>query len=314
MKTILQYFKLLSTKYYLYVGLLPWLLDFISTFFPEKYRFSIPFSFSLIWLIIAFFISSYHIWEEEQQKNKFPKIIIDYDLSNDNSIYLEIKNIGNDYAKNIKTKFTPNIKNLQNKKINDNNFLKNIFQLSPSKSVRFFFGTFFDDKYLQKFNIDIEYTNLDGLLKFKEKQILDFSSFIDSSPKINETNLILVGLNNISENLKSQNSTFKEINKVLKNGINIRNLDLNNYSLDEISIIFKNILMAGNNQDLWLYPYIYDTKQIVKVFRDKLLAKNKLSIKDKKILEQLNIINTDDKRFFESAVEELKKLYSERKN
>ena len=309
----LQYLKLVFTKWYLYLGLLPGFLDFISVYLPEKYSFNIPVLYSWIFLGLVFLCVNYQIWNDEQRKHKSPKVIIDYDLQTFNIIYLEVKNIGNDYARNIKIIFDPNIEIGNNQKINDKNFLKNISQLSPNQNVRFFFGSFLEDKYLQKFNIKITYNNLEERQSYTEKQILDFSSFIGLSPQKKDSDEIVKELNNISKYLKMQSDNSKKANEILKTGISVRNLGLQNYSLSELQFLLKNIIENGNKEDLWLNPYIYDTKQIIKCFREKLLSKDKLDKNQKVILQHLNsihkyqfVIGSNDK--FNNTISELKKL------
>jgi len=316
MKSFFKYLKLLFTQWYVYIALIPEFLDFVSTYFPKKYHFQIPVFYTWLFLIIVFVYANFRIWKKALYKNKAPKIIIDYDLSSFNVVYLEIKNIGNDYAKNIKITFDPNLED-KGEKINDKKFLKNIPLLEPTslnqnKKIRFFFGTFFEEKYLQKFNVKINYSDIDGKNNFSELQIIDLSSFIGTSPQKPE-NEIVKELKNISKHLKDSKDNSKKAIETLKNGINIRNSNLNNFSFDEIKFVLKNILQYGNEEGLWLNPYIYDTKQIIKLFREKLLAKKELDNNDKKILEQINIlhkyqfhIGSNDK--FKTAIKELNKL------
>lgn len=317
MKSFFEYLKSLVTQWYVYIVFVPELLDFISAYFPKKYHFQIPILYTWLFLVIVFIYANFRIWKKALYKNKSPKIIIDYDLSSLNIVYLEIKNIGNDYARNIKVTFDPNIEDKQKNKINDNNFLKNIPLLEPislnqNKKIRFLFGTFLEDKYLQKFNVKISYFDIDEKNKFSEDQIIDLSSFIGTSPHKPESR-IAKELKNISKHLKDSKDNSKKIIETLKNGINIRNSNFNSFSFDEIKFVLKNILQYGNAEDLWLNPYIYDTRQIIKSFREKLLAKKELNDDDKKILEQINILHKYQFHIgsnveFNNATEELNKL------
>jgi hypothetical protein len=316
MKSFFEYLKALFTQWYVYIVFIPEFLDFISAYFPEKYHFQIPVFYTWLFLVIVFVYANFKIWKKALYKNKSPKVIIDYDLSSFNIVYLEIKNIGNDYAKNIKITFDPDLKD-KGEKINDKKFLKNIPLLEPislnqNKKIRFFFGTFLEEKYLQKFNVKISYSDIDGKNKFSENQIIDLSSFIGTSPQKPE-NEIVNELKNISKHLKENKDNSKKAIETLKNGINIRNSNLNHFSFDEIKFLLKNIFEHGNKEDLWLNPYIYDTRQIIKLFREKMLAKKDLEDNDKKILEQINVLHkyqfhcgSNDE--FDNAIQELNKL------
>lgn len=316
MKIFFEYLKSLFTQWYVYIVFIPEFLDLISAYFPEKYHFQIPVFYTWLFLIIVFVYANFKIWKKTLYKNKSPKIIIDYDLSSFNIVYLEIKNIGNDYAKNIKITFDPDLED-NGEKINDKKFLKNIPLLEPislnqSKKIRFFFGTFLQEKYLQTFDVKISYSDIEGKNKFSETQIIDLSSFIGTSPQKQE-NEIVKELKNISGHLKDLKDNSKKNIETLKNGINIRNSNLNSYSYDEIKSVLKNILQYGNKEDLWLNPHIYDTKQIIKLFREKILAKKDLDENDKKIIEQINILHkyqfhcgANDK--FDTSIQELRKL------
>lgn len=215
MKNLLQYFKLLFAKIYIYIGLIPYVLGFLSAYLPEKYHFQIPLVYASSFLILAFIGANYKIWSDAQKRNKHPKIIIDYDLETFNIIYLEIKNIGNDYARNIKTCFDPNIEIKQGEQINSKNFLQNINQLAPNKKIRFFFGNFLDIKYLQKFNVKIIYEDLNGNI-YRENQIIELSSFVGTSAPKKEFDEIANELKAIGKYLNIQNKNSKQVNEILK--------------------------------------------------------------------------------------------------
>jgi len=243
-----------------------------------------------IFLGLMFAVANYQIWSDAKKINKQPKIIIDYDLETFNIIYLEIKNIGNDYARNIKTSFNPDIEIEQDNTINSKNFLQNIDQLAPNKKIRFLFGTFFDQKYLQKFNVDITYEDLNKN-SYTEKQIIELSSFVGSSAPKKESDDMASELRNISKYLKSQSDNSNKTNEILKNGLLIRNINLQNCSLEETQTLLKNIITKGSQEDLWLKPYVYDFTQVVKIIRDKLMALENLNEEQEDILSQINIIH-----------------------
>ena len=98
-------------------------------------------------------------------------------------------------------------------------------------------------------------------------------------------------LQNISKNIKGQSGHLKNVGELLKEGVNIRNIDLQNYSTEDLSCLLKNIISIGDEEDMWLHPYIYDTRQLIKYLRNKMLAKRELTDDDKKILEQLNVVH-----------------------
>lgn len=317
MKNFLEYCKSLLTQWYIYIVFIPEFLDFISAYLPIKYHFQIPIFYSGLFLVGAFIVANFQIWQKALYQNKSPKIIIDYDLSSFNMVYLEIKNIGNDYAKNIKISFDPNIEDKNGDKINNKKFLQNIPILEPislnqNKKIRFLFGTFFEEKYLQKFNVKINYSDVEEKLSFSESQIIDLSSFLGTSRQKPE-NEIVKELKNISKNLKESKDNSGKVLEILGNGINIRNLNLSNFSFDEAKFVLKNILKYGNEEDLWLNPYIYDTKQMIQFFREKLLAQKDLNNNDKKILQQINILHKHEFHLgkndeFDIAIQKLKNL------
>ena len=79
-----------------------------------------------------------------------------------------------------------------------------------------------------------------------------------------------------------------KIPDILKTGISVRNSDLENFSEEELFAILKNIYQHGNDEDFWLNPFFYDTRQVILYLRNKILAKPKLSEKDKALLDKLN--------------------------
>ena len=178
------YLKLLLKKWYSYLGFAPGLIGVSSEYLPEKYQFNIPDipdEVILLLTIFLFLCAGYKVWGESQRKDKSPQILIDHEF-NGNAIYLEVKNIGNDYARNVKITFDPNIEcdaKGKAERINDLIFFKNIPQLQPNGSVKTFFGSFSNEKYLQKFNIKISYYDLEER-KIEDEQILEFKSFLGS--------------------------------------------------------------------------------------------------------------------------------------
>ena len=120
-------------------------------------------------------------------------------------------------------------------------------------------------------------------------------------------------MKNISKYLADSNNRKKEIFEILKNGLIIRNLDIKSFSLEELKFLLKNIIQSGNKEDLWLNPYIYDTKHIIQILRNRLLTYEKLNKKNKEILEQLNILhkyqfNLGNNNEFNQAIEKVKQL------
>ena len=93
---------------------------------------------------LSLFFAGYAVWDESQRRGNSPKILIDHEFEG-GLIYLEVRNIGNDYARNVEIRFDPNIEYDFGEgvgKINDLNFFKNIPQLQPNRGVRMAFWVF----------------------------------------------------------------------------------------------------------------------------------------------------------------------------
>lgn len=289
-KNIYEYLKSIFQEWYWFLGLVPSLLDNISLYLPPKYHFAIPSQYTSSYLLVAFFVVSYRIWANAKQKIKEPKVIIDYDLSSFNICYLYIKNIGSSHAKNIQTIFTPNVEIGENCAINDSNFCKNLNQLAPGQSVRFFFGAFTDKKILQQFDIRITYFDLESGEKYTSEQIIDPSTFIGTSPQESESKIVKE-LKEITSSLKKLADNADEIPKAIKSGINIRNIDLEDLSENELRTLLHNIYLYGSNEDFWLNPFINDTRQIIKCLRNKIMIRENISDVERIFLDKLNAIH-----------------------
>jgi len=285
--SVYEYFKSLFQEWYLFLGLIPSLLDTASVYLPDEYHFTIPLQYTVAYCLGVLLVASYRIWLKAKRQFKAPKVIINYDLSAFNICYLEIKNVGNDYARDIQTTFEPNIETLNKKPVNDENFCKNLNQLAPGQKIRFLFGTFTDQKILQEFRIRIRYLDLERKEKYTTDQVIDPSSFIGTSPQERE-NKIVRELKNISASVKKLSDHTGKIPNILKTGISVRNSDLEDFSEGELLAILKNIYQYGNDEDFWLNPFFYDTRQVILYLRNKILAKSELSEKDKALLDKLN--------------------------
>lgn len=285
--SICEYSKSLFQEWYLFLGLIPSLLGTASVYLPDEYHFTIPLQYTVVYALGALLFASYRVWLKTKRQIKAPKVIIDYDLSVFNICYLEIKNVGSDYARDIQTTFEPNIETLNKKPINDENFCKNLSQLAPGQKIRFLFGTFTDQKILQEFRIRISYFDLGRKEKYTTDQVIDPSSFIDTSPQERE-NEIVRELKNISAGVKKISDHTGKIPDTLKTGISVRNSDLKDFSEEELFAILKNIHQYGNDEDFWLNPFFYDARQVILYLRNKILAKPELSKKDKALLDKLN--------------------------
>lgn len=286
-QNIYEYIRLIAQEWYLFLGLVPSFLDNVSLYLPSKYHFEIPSQYTFIYALVVFPVVSYRIWDKARRKIKAPKIIIDYDLSSFNICYLYIKNIGNSYAKNIQTIFTPNIEIRENHLVNDLNFCKNLNQLAPGKSIRFFFGTFTEKKILQKFDICITYFDLEGGEKYISDQTIDPSTFIGTSSQESESKVVKE-LKEITANLKKLADNTDEIPKAIKAGINVRNIDLEDLSEKELKKMLHNMCLHGTDEDFWLNPFINDTRQIIKCLRNKILLRDDLTTEDEEFLGKLN--------------------------
>jgi len=302
-----EYIWLLLTQWIIYLGIIPTIYDFVSAYLPDKYQFEINGSYSLSFAIMVFVIANFKIFQRIQEDLKAPRVIVDYDLSTFNICYLEIKNIGNDYAKNISIKFDPNVEN-----INDQPFLLNLIQLAPGKNRRFFFGSFLEDKYLQEFKVVISYTDLAERKQYNDRQIIDIRSFLGTVPQEKESEIVKE-MKNAVKCLTNLSDNSKKLNEHLKNGILIRNLNIINISKKEIVDLLKNILLWGNEEDFWLNPYLGDVKILIKTYRDKLLAMEKLDDKEKDILKEINILHkhhfvSGNNSEFDKALSNLKAL------
>ncbi len=288
-QNIYEYIKLILKEWYWILGLVPSFLGIVNLYIPYNYHFVIPSQYTFVYALVMFPIISYRIWNKANKNNKAPKIIIDYDLSSFNICYLYIKNIGNSYAKNIQTIFTPNIKVRKKNLINDSNFCKNLNQLAPSQSIRFFFGTFTEKNILQQFNVRITYFDLESGEKYISDQIIDPNTFIGTSSQENESKIVKE-LKEISVSFKKVADNVSEIPKAIKSGLNIRNMNLKNLSEKELKNILYNMCLYGAGEDFWLNPFMNDTGQIIKYLRDKMLTREDLTIEDGEFLRKLNVV------------------------
>lgn len=287
---VFTYIKSVIKEWYLFLGFIPSILSYISIYLPDEYYFKFPVQYTIALVFVVFLVATYRVWYKAQRKDKKPNIIIDYDLSVFNLCYLEIKNIGNEYARDIQTIFHPDIEFYNKQRINEQRFCKKLFQLAPGKKIRFFFGAFTDKKILQEFSILISYYDFEHKEKFITEQAIDPRTFLGSSPQHKESQVVRE-LKEITKNIKILSENTKKVPEILKAGISIRNYDISGFSENELFSMLKNIYQNGNEEDMWLDPFFYDLKQIVRCLRNKLLVKEKLNPKEEQLLEKLNFLH-----------------------
>lgn len=277
-------------------------------------------SLSLLITISAFAyaVKQFQLSKKDKEDRERPFILLDLDIPEKPICNIEIKNLGASPAKNIHIEFTPNISpyfNIESKKdlkINDLQVLKNLNYLGPSKSHKFFFGTFIGDSPIkQKFTIKITYQSFKGK-KYEEIQILDPNDFMGmiyvTEPTFKD---IEKHLKTIATSLSKSSSAQESTLNVLKNGLIVRNLTLANLNIEELKYLIRNIIEKGNENDPYLNPFAYDFQFLLMELRSKYLMKSELSKSEEEILKILNdlcrsdVYNRND-HSFESNLDLLK--------
>ena len=279
-KPIIQFLKLLFKEIYLYLALILTFLSILNTLFP---KFDHPFfEFLPLQYILPFlfFLVSFNVWKKEHQKRPSPKVMLHYKIKG-NLLNFEIHNMGDDYARNVKMSISP--QSFMDKY--GEMIPKQISQIAPNEKTQYFIGIF-DENYI-KFIANISYTDSEEKERYRDSCQFDFSSLIGTSTLKQNDELILKEIGNISKNIKDQNKILKDKNQLFKNGINVRNIDLQTYEEKDLKQIIRNLVEVGSESDFYLNPFIFDLRQIIKVLKYKMLSKKILTEQDKKLIEQL---------------------------
>lgn len=256
-------------------------------------------TFVLALATLALVYFTYSLAEEAKKTREFQKQIYQPKLSVIfkqsprwvHFLYLEIENIGKSPLYNLKLIKIENdfiFDGLNKKtKIKDIKYIKRIIYLKPQQKISQFFASGLSNKNLfdQKFSLEFSYENENSEL-LHDKFNFDFSHFEDT------TKLGKHSLEEISEELKKINNTInsnkegKEIGgDPIKHGIKTRNNYINKLNLEEIKNLLNNLKVSDCDNN---YNCIDDTRDILMVYRNKLLIKKELSHAEKDLLSNLN--------------------------
>lgn len=94
----------------------------------------------------------------------------------------------------------------------------------------------------------------------------------------------------IKKSLEKISGIQAKTQETLRRGIIVRNLADTNMDLKELLTLLSSYpeLKDKQNMDMWLNPYIYDTNQVLKQARTKLLALPKRTNQEKKLLNMVD--------------------------
>lgn len=264
--------------------------------------------------LLTAFITIYFIYEtrttrkEDQNARKLaeqPQIDVFIERSDKNKsiIHLIIQNNGLTGAYNIRL-FTE--KGFLNKEFNSQEYndirnwgpFKNGIPFLPPKSKRSMVLTLLSNDYDRKmrsgFDINVSYED-SYEDKIEKTFFINFNEFENTllTPE-NPIYTISDDLHSLSKSAELINNYLKRLVEKLNDGNLQRNIIFQTISEEELKNILINIGEYGDHYELSLSPFLYDTKFIIKTYREKLMMKGVLSQKDKEILIMINLIYFND--------------------
>lgn len=241
---------------------------------------------AFVGVIVAYREYKHHklISDKEDQ----PYIFIELDTSIHHMCNFVLRNIGKKPAKDIEISFSPNIEIYTNKYINDLGIFQHLSFLSPGRDISFYAGSFLENNIRQKLKISIHYKDIQEK-EYYIKQILDPSEYLDL-PFINIRGLdeIAESLEGIKADIKTISDTNKDLLKSWKNGLLIRNSSLEKSSLEEKLNLLAQIIISGNEEDLWLNPFVFDLLYLLKAIRDDVMSKKEHTTIEESVIKETN--------------------------
>jgi hypothetical protein len=262
----------------------------------------------LVFWALKYAAGQYRLLKNEKADRERPFVYLDLEFD---SILctLVIRNTGGSPAKDIFINFVPEII-IHNENINTLPVFNGLPFLAPNKDIKMFIGSMLGESNIKKsYTVKLEYKDMWDK-KYKEMQI------VDPSKHVGVSRIVRKGLHDIAKSVediaKSQDRTqryLETLTKVIKNGINIRNQDLQSYSYKDLLKLLKRTYELSDKDRLELYPDVNDLQILLKHTKGKILSKGRLSIKDKDILVLINKIQTY--QFYSGYGDEYKNIWNE---
>lgn len=160
-----------------------------------------------------------------------------------------------------------------------------------NKEIKMFIGSLNGkDNIKKQFTVSLSYSDVYGN-RFKEKQLIDPSRYMGLG-NINKKGLheIAKYLEKLSKSSGKSERQLESLVKVFKNGINLRNNNLEKLDIDDLFLLIKNLYKYSDKESLEFYPGLYDTHILLIVTKNKLLLKSRLSKKKKEVIAIINEI------------------------
>lgn len=211
-----------------------------------------------------------------------------------------IRNIGNSAAKNINIVFHPNQLLLGGKaRINELKILQNMKFLPQKEELRFFFGSYSatetEKSIKREYKIRVSYTDVEGR-RYDEEFVSDPTDYEGLSTVA--TKSIHNVAKSLEELVKSNKEGVKSAKRleetITENGLRIRNVKNRAVDRREILNQIVNLYANRSKNEMWLNPFIYDFKLMIRQGRDSILTQDILSDYEKKLVEELNYLLEKD--------------------
>lgn len=262
----------------------------------------------MVSIALVYAARQYRLSQKEKLDRERPFVYLDLEFDS-GLCTLVIKNTGGSPAKDIHINFTPEII-LHNENINSLPVLNGLPFLAPNKEIEMFIGSMMGESNINKrYDVKLKYKDMRDK-KYNEAQVVDPSKYLGIS-RINRKGLheIAKSIDDIAKSNDKSQRHLETLTKVFKNGVNIRNQELKNYNLKELLSLVKNTYEQSDKDRLELFPDFYDVQILLKLAKEKILSKNKLTSKDKKIIELIDKIRTYP--FYSGYGDEYKNIWVE---
>ncbi len=232
---------------------------------------------------LVYAAGQYSLSKKEKSDRERPFVYLDLEIEH-NLCTLVLRNTGGSPAKVINIKFKPDIL-IHDSNINDLPLFNGLPFLAPNKEIKLFIGSLIGENNVKKtYQVALNYLDIYGK-KYKDSQIIDPTKYLGLS-RIDRK-----GLHDIAKSLaelaKSEGKSehhLELLTRVLKNGLNIRNQDLSQFSMKDLFNLIKNVHTYSKAESLEYYPGLYDIHVLLMTTKNKILAKSKITQKDQKIL------------------------------
>lgn len=250
----------------------------------------------------------YRLSQKEKLDRERPFVYLDLEFDS-GLCTLIIKNTGGSPAKDIHINFTPEII-IHKENINTLPVLNGLPFLAPNKEIKMFIGSMMGEGSINKrYDVKLKYKDMQDK-KYNEAQVVDPSKYLGIS-KISRKGLheIAKSIEDIAKSHDKSQRHLETLTRVFKNGINIRNQELQSYSSKELLSLVKHTYEQSDKDSLELFPDLYDMQILLKLTKDKILSKTKLTSKDKKLIGLMDKIRTHP--FYSGYGDEYKNIWVE---